>query len=113
MHWRSVIAMLLLSLPLAAEPDEQALQWLRKAQEAAGGVERLEAVQAVELQRNVRTSSVLRGLNGVQTVQYVLPDTLKQINELDIGRLVTFVSGDEGWINGPQGRMKMPPPQLR
>lgn len=114
MHLRTIAAILLLTAAtVAAEPDEKALDWLRKAQQTAGGAERLSEIRDVEIQRNVQSTGLLQGLSGTQTVQYVLPDTLKQTNALDFGRLVVYVSGETGWIDGMQGFMPMPPPQLQ
>ena len=108
-----LLCLAITAAPLGAESDERAMEWLRKAQQAAGGVERLAAIHDVEIRRNVQTSGFLQSFNGSQTVQYVLPSTLKQINQFDFGRMVVFVSGDEGWIDGLQGFMAMPEPQLR
>lgn len=113
MHLRTLAAIFLLAVASSAESSEEALRWLHKAQQAAGGVERLAEIRDVRIQRNVQSSGLIQGLNGTQTVEYVLPDTLKQTNALDIGRLVVYVSGEAGWIDGMQGFMQMPPPQLR
>ncbi len=108
-----VLAAALVAAPLAAEPDQMASHWLFKAQIAAGGIERLAEIQDAEIVRNIQSAGFMQGLSGTQTVQYILPSTLKQTNALDVGKLTVYVSGDEGWIDGMQGYMALAGPQLR
>lgn len=95
----------------AAETDEKALAWLHKAQERAGGAETLEAVRDILLERQLR--SVAAGVTATQTVRYTPPTALRQESALPFGKLVVFVNADGGWMNGPQGLMDLPAPQLR
>ncbi|MBI1355850.1 MAG: hypothetical protein GC160_16035 [Acidobacteria bacterium] len=106
-------AVLGFQLLASAQTDERAAAWLAKAQAAAGGAERLAEIQDVELERRVSSAGILQNLSGTQLVRYILPGTLRQQSQLDFGRLAVFLSGDKGWIDGPQGYMEMPPLQLR
>jgi|GEM_PF-3740853 len=110
---RAAVFILLASVSLGAETDAQAAKWLAKAQRAAGGAERLAAIQDIEIRRTVVSSGPLQGLNSSQTIEYVLPDTLRQTNQLDFGFLRVYVSGDKGWIDGIQGFREMPALQLQ
>jgi len=82
---------------------------LQRAQEAAGGAEALAAV------RDVTREAEMRGPMGAveQKTQVILPDILRQESQLPFGRIVVFVQGGEGWIQGPQGQRALPPAQLR
>lgn len=95
----------------AADTDERALEWLRKAQEQAGGVERLEAVQDVRLEREMR--SIAAGMTAPQIVHYAPPGALRQESALPFGKMTIFVNAAGGWMNGPQGQLDMPPAQLK
>lgn len=108
-----LVLLTLAAAPLWAENDARALEWLAKAQQAAGGVKKLAAVEDVEIRRTVVSSGPLQGLNSNQTIEYVLPGTLRQTNQLDFGFLRVYVSGDSGWMDGIQGFREMPPLQLK
>ncbi len=110
---KGMVFLLLASAPAWAEQDARAVEWLMKAQQAAGGADRLAEIQDAEIRRTVVSSGPLQGLNSSQTIEYVLPDTLRQTTQLDFGFLRVYVSGDKGWIDGIQGFREMPPLQLR
>jgi hypothetical protein len=50
------------------------------------------------------------GMTAQQTVKIVLPDVMRQENQLPFGKIIVFVSGKAGWIQGPQGQMPLPEP---
>lgn len=84
---------------------------LQKAQQAAGGAEKLAAV------KDVSKTSKLQGVQGMmsaeQTTQVILPDVLRQDNTLPFGKITVYVEGTSGWMATPQGRTPLPPPQLQ
>jgi zinc protease len=82
---------------------------LAKAQQAAGGADKLAAVKDLTKSYTFKSKS---GLNAEQTVQIVLPDTMLQESQLPFGRLVAAVGPEGGWMRAPQGMMPMPAPQL-
>ena len=95
----------------AAETDERAREWLRKAQEQAGGVEKLEAVRDVSLKRHMRNSAA--GMTAEQTLEYAVPGAMRQESALPFGVVTVFVNADGGWMSGPRGMTDLPGPQLR
>ena len=82
---------------------------LAKAQQAAGGADKLAAVKDITKSYTFKSKA---GLNAEQTVRVVLPDTMVQESQLPFGKLVAAVGAEGGWMRGPQGMMPMPPPQL-
>jgi zinc protease len=96
-----------------AEQNEDSLsrgrEILAKAQQAAGGVEKLAAVKDITKSYTFKSKA---GLNAEQTVRVILPDTMVQESQLPFGKLVAAVGADGGWMRGPQGMMPMPAPQL-
>jgi hypothetical protein len=102
----------LMSAVLAtAETDARALEWLHKAQEKAGGVEKLEAVRDVKLVRHMRNAAA--GMNAEQTLLYMPPGAMRQESALPFGVMTVYVDGAGGWMKGPQGLMNLPAPQLK
>jgi zinc protease len=82
---------------------------LAKAQQAAGGVEKLAAVKDLT---KIYTYKAQAGLNAEQSVQIVLPDTMLHESQFPFGKLVVAVGEDGGWMKGPQGTMPLPPEHL-
>ncbi|MEX2299713.1 MAG: pitrilysin family protein [Bryobacterales bacterium] len=95
------------------EQDETSLargrEILAKAQQAAGGADKLAAVKDLTKSYSFKSKS---GLNAEQTVRIVLPDTMLQESVLPFGKLVAAVGPEGGWMRAPQGLMPMPPQQL-
>jgi predicted Zn-dependent peptidase len=96
-----------------ADQDESSLskgrQILAKAQQAAGGADKLAAIKDITKSYSFKSKA---GMNAEQTVRVVLPDTMVQESQLPFGKLVAAVGAEGGWMRGPQGMMPMPPPQL-
>ncbi len=96
-----------------AEQDEMTLskgrEILAKAQQAAGGADKLAAVKDLTKSYTFKSKT---GLNAEQSVKIVLPDTMLQESKLPFGTLVAAVGPEGGWMRAPQGMMPMPPPQL-
>lgn len=96
-----------------AEQDESSLskgrEILAKAQQAAGGADKLGAVRDVTKTYTFKSKT---GLNAEQSVRIVLPDTMVQESQLPFGKIVAAAGAEGGWMRGPQGMMSMPPPQL-
>jgi hypothetical protein len=96
-----------------AEQDADSLskgrEILAKAQQTAGGADKLAAVKDIT---KVYTYKANAGLNAEQSVQIVLPDTMLHESQFPFGKLVVAVGGNGGWMNGPQGTMPLPPDHL-
>ena len=84
---------------------------LQRAQQAAGGAEKLAAVKDVT--KTVKMEGMQGGMSADQTTQIILPGVLRQENVLPFGKITVFVDGSTGWMESPQGRMPLPPPQLK
>jgi len=95
----------------SAASVERGRQVLQKAQQAAGGAERLAAVK--DITKTVKMQGMQGGMSADQTTQIVLPDVLRQENVLPFGKITVFVEGSNGWMQSPQGRLPLPPPQLK
>ena len=75
---------------------------LLKAQEAAGGADKLAAV------KDLTRKGKLEGMGGMmtaeQTTHIILPDVFRQEMQLPFGAMAIFAAGDSGWMKGPQGQ---------
>jgi predicted Zn-dependent peptidase len=90
---------------------ERGRQVLQKAQQAAGGAEKLAAVK--DITKTVKMLGIQGGMSADQTTQIILPGILRQENTLPFGKITVFVDGSNGWMQSPQGRLPLPPPQLK
>ena len=84
---------------------------LLKAQEAAGGADKLAAV------KDLTRKGKLEGMGGMmtaeQTTHIILPDVLRQEMQLPFGAMVIFAAGDSGWRKGPRGQAPLGGPLLK
>jgi hypothetical protein len=53
------------------------------------------------------------GMKMKQQNRWVAPNTLRQEQELPIGKVIAYSDGKSGWLLVPQGLMPMPPPVLK
>ena len=98
-----------------AEADEESLAHgravLLKAQQAAGGADKLAAV------KDVTKKATLEGVGGMvnieQLTKIIFPDVLWQENKMPFGAMTVFAKGDAGWVRSPQGQAAMPPNDLK
>ena len=78
---------------------------LLKAQEAAGGADKLAAV------KDLTRKGKLEGMGGMmtaeQTTRIILPDVFRQEMQLPFGAMAIFAAGDSGWMKGPQGQVSL------
>ena len=78
---------------------------LLKAQEAAGGPDKLAAVK--DLTRRGEFVAMGGMMTADQTTRIILPDVFRQEMQLPFGPVVIFAAGDSGWMKGPQGEMPL------
>jgi zinc protease len=92
---------------------ERGRKLLQRAQQAAGGADKLAAV-------NDYTQSIQATINGPQgsmqakqTNQWMKTGAFRQTQELPFGKVVAYYDGKSNWLASPQGTMDMPAPVLR
>ena len=98
-----------------AQADEESLARgravLRKAQQAAGGADKLAAV------KDITKKAALEGVDGMMNIEQltkiIFPDVLWQENKLPFGAMTVFAQGDAGWVKSPQGQVAMPPKDVK
>jgi len=78
-------------------------QILIRAQQAAGGVEKLAAVQDFTEVSEFVVTPENGGFQAVETDRWVAPKTLRQDSTLPVGKISTYVDGTIAWISTPQG----------
>lgn len=95
---------------IAQAEDGQELQVLKRAQQAAGGVEALAAVKDMIVTRNVQ--AVSGGMNGRQTIKFLFPGAMRQESSLPFGLVTISLVDGGGFIDSPQGKSVLAGPQL-
>ncbi len=92
-----------------AEADDSTLargiKILLKAQDAAGGADKLAAVK--DLTRRGKFVAMGGMMTAEQTMHIILPDVFRQEMQMPFGPVVIFAAGDTGWMQGPQGQMPL------
>jgi zinc protease len=92
---------------------ERGHKLLQRAQQAAGGADKLAAIndytQSVQASINTPQGS----MQAKQTNQWTKAGAFRQTQELPFGKVVAFYDGKSNWLASPQGTMEMPPPVLR
>jgi hypothetical protein len=94
----------------ALAQDTHAIDVLRRAQTAAGGVEALVAVQDQIVTRNIR--SVGGGISGQQVMKIILPSALRQESVLPFGMVAISLVDGRGELRSSQGTLALSGPQL-
>ena len=86
------------------ESLEQGRRIFAFAQQAAGGVERLRAIQetSVSYSGTIRVASYEMPITSRDT--FTFPTTLVTVATLPSGQITTFFDGKGGWRDGPQGK---------
>lgn len=86
-------------------------QILQRAQQAAGGADKLAAIKDVT---TVVEASMGAGGNNMKiqsTTRWVAPGVLRQTNQIPaMGSIHAFWDGQTGWLATPQGTIPLPPP---
>ncbi len=86
-----------------ADTLEKGQQLLARAQQAAGGVERLAAVKDTTQVADFQTEVSAGGLQLKRTDRWIAPEMLRQESESNAGRITAFSDGKTGWIASAQG----------
>jgi zinc protease len=98
--------------PKAASNDSakgsspEAIQLLKKAQQAMGGTANLAAIRDMQMRVEIPAMS-LKQFN-----RSIFPSVIRQEQDLPFGRVTAFTDGTSGWLMTPQGLQPMPQPVI-
>ncbi len=96
-----------------AKSLELGRQVLARAQKAAGGADRLAALQDVTYSAKAQITGPMGNMAVEQRVRVVFPSTYRQENQLPFGKIEVYSDGKIGWMKSPQGQAPIPGPQLQ
>ncbi len=88
-------------------------QLLKRAQQAAGGVEKLAAVKDTVQSVDMAMTAEAGGLKMKQRNRWLAPSYFRQEQDLPFGKVVAYTDGKTGWLSTPQGFLPMPPQILK
>jgi hypothetical protein len=86
---------------------------LKRAQQAAGGAEKLAAVKDSTQSVDMAMTAEAGGLKMKQRNRWLAPSHFRQEQELPFGKVVAYTDGKTGWLSTPQGFLPMPPQILK
>jgi hypothetical protein len=93
--------------PEAMKGDEASLaqgkQILLRAQQAAGGADKLAAVKDYTQVQELLLTQEFGGMKMVQTDRWIAPTILRQDRVLPSGKFSAYSDGRSGWFSTPQG----------
>ena len=92
---------------------ERGKRLLQQAQQAAGGADKLAAIQDVTEVVALNMASMPPDMKIKQTNLWVAPDSFRQESQLPFGRVVVYSDGKSGWMSTPQGVRPLPGAQLK
>ncbi len=95
----------------AGENRQKAVEALQRAQRAAGGLDRLQAIRDVT--RKLEMVELGTGSRAAQTVQVICPRTILLTNHVEEYEIAAFFDGIGGWIKSPWGDDNIVPPWQR
>lgn len=100
--------------PVASEEALEKGQALAaKAVQALGGLKVLQAVQDLQIDRDMELQTGASTIKLKQTTQMVLPNHLRQEQILPFGKLQVYTDLKTGWMLGPQGNIPLQPAVLQ
>jgi len=92
---------------------ERGKKLLERVQQAAGGADKLAAVQDFAETVDLQVSAMAGGMKVKQTNLWVAPDHFRQESQLPFGKIVVYSDGKSGWMATPQGVRPLPGPQVK
>jgi outer membrane lipoprotein-sorting protein len=108
--FRMTLLALTLFCSVSISQDSRAVAILKRAQEAAGGVDALSAIRDQIISRGIH--SVGGDISGQQVVKIILPSALRQESALPFGMVTLSLVDGSGEMESPQGSMQLSGPQL-
>jgi zinc protease len=92
---------------------EKGKQLLQKMQQAAGGGDKLAAVNDWMQVADVQIDPSVGGLKMKQVNRWLAPTNFRQEVEAPFGKLLSYTNGTSGWVKGPQGEGALVGPMLK
>lgn len=92
---------------------ERGKKLIERVQQAAGGADRLAAVQDVTETVELSMASMPGGMKIKQTNMWAAPDTFRQESQLPFGKVIVYSDGKSGWMSTPQGLRPLPGAQVK
>src|SRR5262249_50242027 len=99
--------------PATPESLARGKQLLQRAQQAVGGVEKLEAVKDATEVVDFQMDAASGGMKVKQTNRWIAPMQFRQDSEMPIGKISAYSDGAGGWIRTPQGTIPLGPAQRK
>ena len=96
-----------------AGAQDKGRELLARAQQAAGGVERLAAVKDLVEVAQFRVDPSAGGTIMKRTDKWVAPSYFREETQLPVGTVVLYADGKTGWMASPQGSGPLPPAGLK
>lgn len=87
--------------PPAADNRQKAVAVLQRAQRAAGGLDRLQAIR--DMTRRLDMLEAATGSRASETVEVILPGTIRLTQKIGTVEITAFFDGISGWIKSPWG----------
>jgi zinc protease len=100
----------------AASPESiaKAKQLLARAQQAAGGPDKLEAVKDATESADLKLAAPNAGGMVIhETIRWIAPTHYRQATELPSGKIEIYSDGQTGWISTPRGSGALTGPFLK
>ena len=91
---------------------EKGKQLLKRAQQAAGGADKLAAVKDMEEVAEFHMDPSAPGANMKRTDRWVAPSYFREDTQLPFGVISIYADGKTGWMASPQGSGPLPPEQM-
>lgn len=93
---------------LVKDPLKHGKQILQRAQRAMGGTDKLTAVKDVTHKMEIALEPAAGGFTMKQTSLYIVPNHIRQVQEMPFGRVTIYSDGESGWLATPQGVQPIP-----
>ena len=92
---------------------ERGKKLIERVQQAAGGADKLAAIQDVTETVELSMAAMPAGMKVKQTNFWIAPDSFRQESQLPFGKVVVYSDGKSGWMSTPQGVRPLPGAQLK
>jgi zinc protease len=80
---------------------------LQKAQQAAGGADKLAAIKDLSTHSQTQVDASQGGLKAEQTNHWIAPSLFRQDAQYPFGKISVYFDGNAGWLSTPQGSMSL------
>jgi zinc protease len=92
---------------------ERGKKLLERAQQAAGGADKLAEVHDFSETVELSTAVMPSGVKITQTNLWAAPGYFRQESQLPFGKIIVYSDGKSGWMSTPQGIRPLPEAQLK